>query len=65
MANIDCESDPEGFHYALEDARELHKQLVEDSKAIKTLVQDQIKSTLQSIKDSLANSGDDNTTNEE
>ena len=52
-ASIDCESDPEGFVLALEDARDLRAQLKSAAEDIKSYVRGTILVTLQEIKELL------------
>src|SRR4030095_195914 len=49
LAEMDCASDPDAFKAALESARQLSKQVVEEGKAIKDFLNNTIKPTLQTI----------------
>ncbi len=52
---IDCESDPEAFKAALVTAREQRKNLLSQLDTFKSLLKEQLKTNLQSLKSNLAN----------
>ncbi len=50
---VDCKTDPEGFRASLDTAREKHKDVVADSAAIRTYVNDTVKPELKQIRTQL------------
>ena len=58
-ANLDCENDPEGFHLALEDARQGSKDLKQMAADIRTYLAEDVKDALQELKAQFSGRSDD------